>query len=129
MDIVARVALANSILEFIWLGLDIISKCDPSRLAQRYTKSNDKRIHRYIFDLETSISRLNIDVDDDHIMLQGLCNRCKEVGERLTRNLKMFGGWKFSSSRFSPRFHTFEDIEAQREQFEALREKTEVHLR
>lgn len=131
MEALAGLALAGNILQFLQLGQSILSKRNAFKRSQDGTLKKHKDLERIIADLDTSISKLDYNEDDD---LRELIQHCKEAGKDLKRMLEKVAGKSkkgelFSSYRTALLVQWHEkDIEGEHRRFEALRQQTGSHI-
>lgn len=131
MEALAGVALAGNILQFLQLGLKILSK------GNAYKRSHDGAFKEHIDiqfvvdDLDKSLSQLGSDTSDG---LQELVDRCKETGKELKSMMQKVAakrrkGGLFSSYRAAlcALWHE-KDIEELEKRFEALRQELALHI-
>lgn len=131
MEILASIALAGNILQFVQTGLSIVSKGKALKRSHDGALKEHQDLQVVINDLDQCLSRLDTNTSDS---FRVLVDRCKETGAELKRMLdkvraKKGKGHLFSSYRNALLIEWKEShIKDQQHRFECLRDEVAVHL-
>lgn len=131
MEALASIALAGNILQFLELGLSVISKGIAFKRSHDGALKEHKDLRIVIEDLTTSLSQLDADGSNE---LKTLADHCREAGAELKQTLwkassKSTRGELFSSYRKALLLVWNEKhLEEQKRRFECLRSEMGAHL-